>query len=375
MDLEQLRDWPNEIVQKLFDLVKPHRILYDSNDEQWQNSKLKGKTWSTIAKNLDPNLSSRRCRRKFVTLKRRFASEIKKQMAKGEANFDINLLWLLDHSDDIIDEGKENILLDLFKMEKNPDESLEKLLKAFEAQGSALQPTPSTSGGSASTTETDDPESLMRRQKRKNPAPKKIVSEEPAVKKAEIAPELVPMTAPRLVCPQPLRPKLPPPLSPPHLIPAMPPMAPKPTTGEQPLVGLPQLPRLVPVRPTISRASASYPSALSFPRPSRFEDQRMIEEECNTVGRLVELDLRRLRPENRAIARVAITRVIAELISGQVERKIELDLRRLRPENRAIARVAITRVIAELISGQAISKMEKLSIVESRRKEWDIMAF
>lgn len=55
--LEELKEWPKEIVDKLFELVQNHRVLYDSKDPQWTNKTLKGQLWNTIAKELDPKLT------------------------------------------------------------------------------------------------------------------------------------------------------------------------------------------------------------------------------------------------------------------------------------------------------------------------------
>ena len=47
------------------------------------------------------------------------------------------------------------------------------------------------------------------------------------------------------------------------------------------------------------------------------QNQQLLEEECKIFGRQVELDLLRLSPQNRALARVKITEIMAELIHQQ----------------------------------------------------------
>lgn len=40
--LQQLRDWPQATVMKLFEYVRPHPILYDNTNEHWLNTVEKG---------------------------------------------------------------------------------------------------------------------------------------------------------------------------------------------------------------------------------------------------------------------------------------------------------------------------------------------
>uniref|UniRef100_A0AC34FGL0 MADF domain-containing protein n=1 Tax=Panagrolaimus sp. ES5 TaxID=591445 RepID=A0AC34FGL0_9BILA len=100
--LAETRDWPQTTVLKLFQLVKPHRVLYDRLDEHWFNTKLKGRLWTSIAKELDPLLSSQKCRERFYYFKKQYATKHQKQVSSGAvSNVNAELSWLLD-------EEKEN---------------------------------------------------------------------------------------------------------------------------------------------------------------------------------------------------------------------------------------------------------------------------
>ena len=49
------------------------------------------------------------------------------------------------------------------------------------------------------------------------------------------------------------------------------------------------------------------------------EERKAIEEECSLAGQLIALDLRKLNPENRAIARVAISQILHNVLTNQLE--------------------------------------------------------
>uniref|UniRef100_A0A914P9X6 MADF domain-containing protein n=1 Tax=Panagrolaimus davidi TaxID=227884 RepID=A0A914P9X6_9BILA len=103
--LEDLREWPQPTVMKLFELVKPHPILYDCTHEHWTNTIEKGRIWTRIAKQLNPYLTSKKCRDRFQSNKKKYATEIRKQIARGDdENVNLDLVWLLDQHD----EEKEN---------------------------------------------------------------------------------------------------------------------------------------------------------------------------------------------------------------------------------------------------------------------------
>ncbi|KAE9547452.1 hypothetical protein FO519_009335 [Halicephalobus sp. NKZ332] len=273
--LEDLREWPPQTILKLFELVRPYPILYDEKHKSWTNKTLKGHIWTTIAKCLDPHLTSRRCRDRFVAYRRRYSTEMRKQMARGEGVFDPKLNWLLKESDEDkhSDEEKENnsfsvsegaqIIIKEDPTEMNDSErsqihnanTLEKLIDRIMTgnQSPISQPQISNTNvitpvASSSAMEISDQleNPPAKKQKRKNAVPQKVSQDDQVAGQSVNPIELF----------------------------------------------------------------AAFKAA---------EERKAIEEECSLAGQLIALDLRKLNPENRAIARVAISQILHNVLTNQLE--------------------------------------------------------
>uniref|UniRef100_A0AC34FFA6 MADF domain-containing protein n=1 Tax=Panagrolaimus sp. ES5 TaxID=591445 RepID=A0AC34FFA6_9BILA len=271
--LEETRDWPQTTVLKLFQLVKPNRILYDPLDEHWSNTILKGRLWTSIAKELDPLLSSKKCRDRFYYYKKRYATEIRKQVSSGDVkNVNAELFWLLDQ----LDEEKENYHLNGSKtVEEAKSVSPTNEHENNDAEsGIHSHESDEEAAASASTllnifnqfpAETDfsDGEPASKRRKRKNSIPQKVEA---------------------------------------------------PQNGEIFLNQL--LPQEEnPFPPNNNNAFIEF--LASFKTLQDQQQQKQVEEECSVFGRQVEIDLRRLNHQNRAKARLAITSILTELYQQQ----------------------------------------------------------
>jgi len=271
--LEDLREWPPQTILRPFELVRPYPILYDEKHKSWTNKTLKGHIWTTIAKCLDPHLTSRRCRDRFVAYRRRYSAEMRKQMARGEGVFDPKLNWLLKESDEDkhSDEEKENNSFSVSEgaqltLKEDPSEmmndnerpqmpnTLEKLIdKIMTGSQSPTIQTPNTSFTtpvpSSSTMEIQEQYEIppAKKQKRKNAVPQRVFQEE-----------------------------------------------------------------------QVSGQQSVNPVEL-FAALKAVEERKALEEECSLAGQLIAVDLRKLNPENRAIARVAISQILHNVLTNQLE--------------------------------------------------------
>jgi hypothetical protein len=282
--LEELREWPKETVLKLFEYVKPYPILYDQNHKDWMNKTQKGKIWLNIAQLMDPtcNLTSKRCRDKFVTLRKRYSNDIRKQIANGNLDIDQDLLWLLIQ----VNEEKENfskienIIGKFSEQQINGDghsptndheNGKESGFNSHESEEDAALLNPDDIPTSFSSTlmdfinkmppvETDssDGERPEKRRKRKNSIPRKLEQIAHPVKQEELNTD----------------------------------------------------------KPLPVNFFADYLASLQASNDQ--QKQKEVEEECNLFGRQVELDLRRLTQKNRALARIKIASILAEFCQKEI---------------------------------------------------------
>uniref|UniRef100_A0A914Y8A2 MADF domain-containing protein n=1 Tax=Panagrolaimus superbus TaxID=310955 RepID=A0A914Y8A2_9BILA len=282
--LEETRDWPHAVVLKLFELVKPEPVLYDPTHESWSNTILKGRIWTTIAKELDPHLSSKKCRDRFQYNKKRYANEIRKQIASGDVSgVNLDLMWLVNQHEN--DEEKENHHhLNGSKMvEGNKSESPtneqenhdpESGIHSHESDEEAATAASTTNPISGSTlmdifnqipaeTDSADEERPLKRRKRKNSIPQKFEVSQNGMHNFN--------------------------QSEPHEI-----------------------------AQVSSHNNNAFIELLStFKSLHDQQQQKQIEQECSIFGRQVEIDLRRLTHQNRAKARLAITSILSDLYQQQ----------------------------------------------------------
>uniref|UniRef100_A0A7E4W7T0 MADF domain-containing protein n=1 Tax=Panagrellus redivivus TaxID=6233 RepID=A0A7E4W7T0_PANRE len=289
--LEDLREWPHETVVRLFALVKPHRVLYDNTHEQWMNKTHKGRLWTSIARELDPYLTSRRCRDRFVMMRRRVAADIRRQMVLKDPNIDPEVMWLLGTADDEKDSGTSPIK----DRSLNPTNAPTQVPMAMTRRDSSESSGDAESGfASPMGSDNSEPSILdtLIEQMREKTSPEPINSLAGLLEQTE---EDRPVKRPRRKSLNPQK---------------IPTVSPEPNPRSSP--------ESSPSDSSADTTAFSYPALNFADLVNTFRatmNERQIDEECRIAGRQLELDMMRLGPASRIKVRLEINQILSKFVT------------------------------------------------------------